>query len=303
MQAQMISGGHSVAVGRAISYGSETETLAEMFSGVDFYRMISELEGDFENRKQEISTKLTELAKMIFRPENLMIDFVGDEGQIPVLERAVEKLMSKLYTCDVKKERFTVVPVKKNEGFMTSGQVQYVCRAGNFKNSGLPYTGVLRVLKVMLGYEYLWTNVRVKGGAYGCMCGFSRSGVGYFVSYRDPNLEKTLDIYEKAAEAIASFDADERTVLQYVIGAISDLDVPMTPVSKGRFSMNAYMNGVTHEMMQQERDEVLGTTAEDIRALAAYIRAFMEEQNLCVVGGSSKIKENKDLFMHMENLL
>ena len=302
-QAQMLSGGHSVAVGRAISYGSITESLAEQLSGIDFYRLLCGLVNEFEQKKEELVRKLRELTEMIFRPENLMVDFIGASDRLPVLEACVRDLKKALYTCDVKKEHFVVTPQKKNEGFMTSGQVQYVCRAGNFINNGLPYTGALRVLKVMLGYEYLWTNVRVKGGAYGCMCGFSRTGAGYFVSYRDPNLVKTIEIFEKAADAIASFEADERTMLQYVIGAVSDLDVPMTPVSKGRFSMNAYMNGVTFEMMQQERDEVLGTTVEDIRGLAAYIRGFMDDENLCVVGGSSKIKEQEKIFMHTENLL
>ncbi len=303
MQAQMQSGGHSVAVGRAISYGSITERMAEQLSGIDFYRFICDLVEHFEERKKELSIKLQELAGMIFRPENLMVDYVGDEAQIPLLEESVAGFKKKLYTHEVIKERYIPMPEQKNEGFMTAGQVQYVCRAGNFRKKDLPYTGALRALKVMLGYEYLWTNVRVKGGAYGCMCGFSRSGASYFVSYRDPNLKKTLETYEKAAEAIAQFKADERTVLQYIIGAVSDLDVPMTPVAKGRFSMNAYMNGVTQEMLQQERDELLSVTCEDIRALSAYIQAFMEENLLCVVGGSSKIKEAQDLFMQVENLL
>lgn len=303
MQAQMQSGGHSVAVGRAISYGSITEKLAEQLSGIDFYRFTCDLVEHFQEKKEELSAKLKELAGMIFRPENLMVDFVGDEEQIPTLEQTVKSFKTKLYTHEVIKERYIPVPEQKNEGFMTAGQVQYVCRAGNFKKKGLPYTGALRALKVMMGYEYLWTNVRVKGGAYGCMCGFSRSGASYFVSYRDPNLKKTLEVYEKAAEAIAQFQADERTILQYIIGAVSDLDVPMTPVAKGRFSMNAYMNGVTQEMLQQERDELLAVTSEDIRGLAAYIQAFMDENLLCVVGGSGKIKEQKDLFLQIENLL
>ena len=191
---------------------------------------------------------------------------------------------------------------RKNEGFMTPGQVQYVCRAGNFRRKGLPYKGTLRILKVMMGYEYLWTNVRVKGGAYGCMCGFGKSGESYFVSYRDPNLGKTIDIYEKAAENIAKFEADERTMTQYIIGAISDLDVPMNPAALGLFSLSAYMTGLTQEVLQKERDEMLSATAEDVRELSKYIEAFMSDEFLCVVGNSEKIKAETDLFMHTENL-
>lgn len=303
MQAQMISGGHSVAAGRAMSYGSVTGAISEILSGVPFYRLITQLNAQFEEEGAQLVTKLQELAQMIFRRENLMVDFVGEEAVLAQLEEPVERLKEALYTVPVKKEHFVPELFKKNEGFMTSGQVQYVCRAGNFRRKGLPYKGTLRVLKVMMGYEYLWVNVRVKGGAYGCMCSFGKSGESYFVSYRDPNLSKTIEIYEKAAEAIAAFTADERTMTQYIIGVISELDMPMNPAAKGLRSLSAYMTGVTEEMLQKERDELLAATQEDIRELAAYISAFMEEDYLCVVGNTGKIKEQEKLFMKVENLL
>lgn len=302
MQAQMMSGGHSVAAGRAMSYGSVTGALSEELAGVPFYRLIARLEEHFDEEKEALVGKLQELAKMIFRKENLMVDFVGDKKAVERLHVPVEELKKKLYTCDVKKERYVPVVSKKNEGFMTSGQVQYVCRAGNFCKKGLPYTGALKVLKVLMGYEYLWMNVRVKGGAYGCMCSFGKTGESYFVSYRDPNLGKTLEVYEKAAQAISEFEADERTMTQYIIGAISDLDTPMNPAAKGLQSLSAYMTGLTEELQQRERDEVLSATPEDIRALSQYIQAFMEEDFLCVVGNSGKIKEEEKKFMKIENL-
>ena len=206
------------------------------------------------------------------------------------------------YMENVEKEHYIPEISRKNEGFLTSGQVNYVCRAGNFRKSGLQYTGALRVLKVMMGYEYLWVNVRVKGGAYGCMCSFGRSGDSYFVSYRDPNLGKTIETYEKAADAIAEFTADERTMTQYIIGAVSDLDVPMNPAAKGLYSLSAYMTGLDNATLQRERDELLAATEEDIRALSAHIRAFMQEDLLCVVGTASKIKEEQERFLKVENL-
>ncbi len=302
MQAQMTSGGHSVAAGRAISYGSVTGALNEELSGVPFYRLVAHLVEHFEEEKQALVEKLNGLTKMIFRKENLMVDFVGEEKVLDKLNAPIEALKSRLYTCDVKKEQYIPVLDKKNEGLMTSAQVQYVCRAGNFRKKGLPYTGALRVLKVMMGYEYLWVNIRVKGGAYGCMCSFGKSGGSYFVSYRDPNLSKTLDVFEKASKAVAEFEADERTMTQYIIGAISDLDIPMNPAAKGLQSLSAYMTGVTFEMLQKEREEVLAATGEEIRALSKYIEAFMEENCLCVVGNAAKIKEEADKFKKVENL-
>ena len=302
MQAQMISSGHIVAAGRAMSYGSVSGTVSEIISGVPFYRLTAGLEQDFEAQKGQLVERLQTLAKMIFRPENLMVDFVGDEQVIGKLEEPIAALKERLYTCPVKREAYVPAVTKQNEGLMTSGQVQYVCRAGNFRRKGLPYQGALRVLKVIEGYEYLWMNVRVKGGAYGCMCAFGKSGEAYFVSYRDPNLGKTIDIYEKAADAIAGFEADERTMTQYIIGAVSELDMPKNPAAKGLQSLSAYMTGITPEMLQKERDEILSATPETIRSLADYIRAFMEEDNLCVVGNARKIKAEEKKFLKIENL-
>jgi hypothetical protein len=230
------------------------------------------------------------------------VDFVGDDKETATVEKCVRDLKKVLYTCEVKKERYIPEYSRKNEGFMTAGQVQYVCRAGNFRKKNLPYTGALKVLKVMMGYEYLWINVRVKGGAYGCMCNFSRSGDSYFVSYRDPNLAKTVDIYEKAAAAVSDFEADERTMTQYIIGAVSELDMPKNPAAKGLYALAAYMIGVTQDMIQKERDEILSAMPEDIRKLSEYINAFMEDDFFCVVGNSGKIKEEEKRFMKIENL-
>lgn len=185
---------------------------------------------------------------------------------------------------------------------MTAGQVQYVCRAGNFIDKGLPYTGALKVLKVMMGYDYLWNQVRVKGGAYGCMCSFYKNGDGYFVSYRDPNLDKTIQVYEQAAEYIKHAKLDERTVTQFIIGAVSELDTPMTPATKGLYSLGGYLTGLSMERVQKERDELLSVTAEEIRELYRYVEAFMEDDCLCVVGNGEKIKESKDLFMNVDQL-
>lgn len=303
LQSQMMSAGHIIAASRALSYGSPSGVIGEVLSGVDVYRLITDLYDHFEERKDDLIAKLKELARMIFRKENLMVDFVGTKEGCEYLAQPVEALKASLYNCPVEKGKFVPAAVRRNEGFMTSGQVQYVCRAGNFRKKGLPYKGALRVLKVMMGYEYLWVNVRVKGGAYGCMCSFGRTGDCYFVSYRDPNLKGTIDVYEKAADSIASFEADERTMTQYIIGALSDLDVPMTPATRGLYSLSAYMTGVTQEMVQKERDELLAATPQDIRELAEYIRAFMADDYLCVVGNAQKIREEEGLFLRTENLL
>ena len=127
----------------------------------------------------------------------------------------------------------------RNEGWKTSGQVQYVATAGNFLKAGFAYTGALRILRTILSYDYLWMNLRVKGGAYGCMAAFQRNGTAYMVSYRDPHLAETLEIYRGLPEYLRAFEADEREMTKYIIGTISDLDTPLNASLKGSVSLNA----------------------------------------------------------------
>ena len=245
---------------------------------------------------------MQKVVRCIFRPENLMVDYTAQKEGLTGIEELIEGLKGTLYTDPIDTKGYDPVPVRKNEGLMSSAQIQYVCRAGNFVKKGLPYTGALKVLRVMMGYDYLWTQVRVKGGAYGCMCQFGKSGESYFVSYRDPNLEKTIETYEKAADYIANYEADERTMTQYIIGAISEMDMPLTPSAKGNYSLAGYLTHYDFERVQRERDELLATDADTIRSLAGYIRAFMEDECLCVVGNEEKIKEQEKLFTKIEYL-
>ena len=186
----------------------------------------------------------------------------------------------------------------KREGIKTPSAVQYVERAGHIKK----YHGTYRILKVILSYDYLWIQVRVKGGAYGCMSGFKRNGESYLVSYRDPHLKRTLDVYKGIPDYIRNFQADERDMTKYVIGTISNLDAPLTPSVKGSRGLSAYLSGVTEEMMQTEREQVLQATKEDIRALAAHVRAVLQTGSFCVVGNEEKIEANRAMFGEVSSL-
>lgn len=302
MQAVMSSAGHSVALIRTLAYFSPTAAVSEQISGMPQYRLLEKLEAEFDTMKEELVQNLRELTTYIFRPENLLVDYTATEEGFGDLINEVNELKKALYTTPIEKQTYVPELVIKNEAFMTAGQVQYVCRAGNFTDKGLPYTGALKVLKVMMGYEYLWNQVRVKGGAYGCMCGFYKNGDGYFVSYRDPNLEKTIAVYEQAADYIKNSKLDERSVTQFIIGAISELDTPMTPATKGVYSLGGYLTGLSMERVQKERDELLAVTSEQISGLYKYVEAFMDADCVCVVGNGEKIKENQSIFMNVEQL-
>ena len=135
------------------------------------------------------------------------------------------------------------------------------------------------------------------------VCAGLRLGNAYFVSYRDPGLQETNAIYEKAYQYIENFTVSDRDMTKYMIGAISNLDTPLTPSAVGTRSFNAYMNGMTEEYLQKIRNDVLAVTQEDIRALAPIVKAFVEQGNLCVIGNENKIEESKDLFENITSLL
>lgn len=128
------------------------------------------------------------------------------------------------------------------------------------------------------------------------MSSFNRIGEGYFVSYRDPNLKRTIDVYEGVVDYLENFTASDRDMTKYIIGTISNMDQPMTPATKGERSMNLYMNKVSAEMIKKERAQILDAAQEDIRALAKVAKAVLAADQLCVIGGEEKIEEDKELF-------
>lgn len=302
LQMTMNSAGHSVAVMRGCSYFSPVSYFSDLMSGVEFYNVIDKIESDFDNQKADLISKLKELMHIIFRPENLMISYTANDTGFKFLEEEVKSFKECLCTKEFKEGVFEPKLVKKNEGFKTSSKVQYVARTGNFVTKGLSYTGTLRILKVILSYDYLWTNIRVKGGAYGCMSNFAMTGDSYLVSYRDPNLKKTNEIYKGTVDYLRNFTADERDMTKFIIGTISDIDTPLNPMAKGNRSLSAYLSNLTLDMIQKERNQVLNATEADIRELSKIVDAVLSEDCICVIGNEDKLEEDKELFNSLQNL-
>lgn len=303
LQMAFQTAGHSMAALRAMSYFSQSACFSDATGGVEFYRFIEKLYENFDSRKEETAQKLKELTRFLFRPENLIVSYTGEKKSLEGLKAEVEELAKELYPDTAEKPRvWCICPNNENEGLKTSAQIQYVARAGDFGKAGLPYTGALRVLRTIMSYDYLWNNVRVKGGAYGCMNNYGRTGSAYMVSYRDPNLEKTNQIFEDSVSYTEHFEASERDMTKYIIGTISSMDTPLNPNAKGSRSMSAWMTGLTEEDVQKERDEVLSCTEKDIRALAPYLKEMLSQNHLCVIGNEEKLEEQKGLFDKLESL-
>ena len=296
---------HAAAVSRASSYFSPTSAFNEMVGGIGYYHFLEDVAkryGSEPGYRKELIAKLKETIGRLFTADNLLVGYTADQEGYAVLRRELGDFKASLPAGDQARYPFAFEPGNRNEGFMTASQVNYVARCGSFAGSGYAYTGALKVLKVIMNYEYLWSNLRVEGGAYGCMSSVGASMEGYFVSYRDPNLANTNAVYEGIPEYLRNFSIEERDMTKYVIGTISDIDAPMSPAVRGSRSVSAYLSHVTDEMIQKEREEVLDVTQEDIRGLAGIIQAVLDTGALCVVGNGQKIREDEALFKNIQNL-
>lgn len=302
-QASLASAGHSTAVLRGASYASPMAAFQDEMAGIGYYQFIEKLEKDFDSCKDEIVKNLRKVMEEVLRPENFCVSYTGERESLDVVKAQAAGIKKVLFNGQ-KPESVKQAPcIKKNEAFKTSGQVQYVAQNGNFRKKGLEYTGALEILKVILSYDYLWINLRVKGGAYGCMSGFKRNGESFLVSYRDPHLKRTLEVYQGVPDYIRAFEADEREMTKYIIGTISNKDVPRTPQMQGSISKTAYFSKVTEDMLQKERNQILGAQKEDIQKLAALVEAVLSDDQICVVGSETAIEKAEDVFMEVKPLI
>ena len=302
LQNRLSSAGNATAVMRAASYYSPMSNFQDRIAGIGFCQLLKDLDENFDEKKAELIKNLQTLMKYIFRKENLTVSYTADETGYAPLEEKIAAFKENLYTDEVEPGSIVYDFEQKNEAFQTSGQVQYVALCGNFEREGYDYTGALRILRVMLSYDYLWINIRVKGGAYGCGGAFGRGGNACISSYRDPNVGRTLEVYRGIGDYVRNFEADERQMTKYIIGTISELDVPMNPSAKGETSESAWFNGITEADFQQERDQILDATLDDIHALADLVDAALKQNNICVVGSEAAIQKEKELFKNVENL-
>lgn len=300
MKMSIADAGHTAMANRALSYFAKGAYLKEVLEGVSFYDFANDLLKNFDNKYDEICECLQAALHAIAKPENLMISYTGMEDIGDELSKAIASMKQYMNedTEDVAEQEFNITI--KNEGFKTASKVQYVSQAGRFLKENETYNAALNVLQVIFSYDYLWNNVRVKNGAYGCMCGFSRVGDGYFTSYRDPNLKKTYEVYKNAPEYVKNFDASDRDMLKYIIGAIAKLDTPMTPSTEGGFSYACYLSGVTQDTLQKDRDTILSTDVEAIRALAPFVEAILSYDCIAALGDEDVIERDADVFKEVK---
>ncbi len=301
----LMSAGHQAAMIRAMSHLSETDWLSDMYGGYGYYQYLAQMDDHFEEKADELQNGYMALMQKIFNRQGMMISCTADQKGIEALEDVLPSFLNRLERFEQQEtagdpdDILTKYPIELkplNEGIMTPAEVQYVAVAGKCSDMTGVKKGVLDVVRHLLNFGYLWNEVRVKGGAYGVSCQLIRNGEGFFTSYRDPGLGSTLEVYRGAAEYLRNFDTGERELLKTIIGTISGLDTPKPPAAKGKRSMGIYLSEIPEEILQQERDQVLACSKEDIRAVADMIEDITREGSICVIGNENHIQDEKELF-------
>lgn len=297
IQSYMISSGHAVAIGRAGSGVSEAAALTDMLSGMRQYRFIESVTDDFDNSFDTLLSQMEEVISILVCRDNLEVNLGCENKAVDLFNKALKTFIESIPVSCKSKETLSVSKASGNEAYSCASMVQYVALFGNYsKTAGIKYDGSLSVLKTILNTDYLWTEVRLKGGAYGCMCNFTTTGEVYFVSYRDPKLKDTIDTYNRMTDYIASFPDDDESVERYIISTIGEYDSPLTPSQKTSRSFNMHMSGATNDDKQRERDEILSTTPNKIRNLVPFVQAVLDEGVYSAVGGEEILKKEGNVF-------
>lgn len=294
--------GNEIAASRLMSYFSDMGAYQEQQGGVTYYRFIRELAETFDQQGAQVADTLKDICGVLFNKNNLIISVTGT----PDLYEEFGNNVARLDIQDrpvVSMPKITAQGHANNEGFMSSSQVQYVVKGYNFTKLGFTYSGKMQVLKKILSLTYLWNAVRVKGGAYGGNLVLRRDGMMMFTSYRDPNLQETLEVYDQAYRFAEGYEADPDEMTKAIIGTLSMLDQPLSPSAQGRRADRHYFEQVTEAELQQERDEILSTTPEDIRQYTDLLKAVTEKNYFTVVGNATKLKSTKALFGSLEELV
>ena len=266
-----------------------------------YYQKISELASN-PAALPLLPEKLAEVARKIFRANNVDIMFVGEEGELEAFKNLMKPLVDTWDTTELSDDVLQITRLSGNDGIVTAGKVQYVAQGGNFIDHGFKHVGPMSVLETILRYEYLWIRIRVQGGAYGAFANFYDDGNMIFCSYRDPNLLETLDVYKELPQYLRDFTLTDREMRKYIIGTMSSLDLPMTPALRGPRAMGMYFSGAKLEDKVEFRKQVIACKPEDIVALADVVEPVLNDNHICTMGNEQKIKDAGNIFDNIVSL-
>lgn len=303
VESQAKNNGVGIAMTRLVSYFSNLGMFAELTGGLTYYDFVTDLTSNFDSKNEEIVSNLKKVASLLFNKQNMVGGITCSEENYASFQQTFGNFISEMPNQETTLNEWAFDFESGNDGLMSSSLVQYVVKGNNYKDLGYEWDGKMQVLNQILSRDYLQNRIRVMGGAYGGWARISPSGNMYFASYRDPNLTETLENYNAADEFLSEFDADSTEMTRFIIGTISNIDFPTTASQRGAIAMSNYFSKKTKEEMQQERNAILNTTAEDIRSYSSLISDVMNLNTICVYGNDQKIKDNKELFDNIRQVV
>lgn len=297
MEDSIVPSGNHYVMSRLQSYQSRLGRYNEITDGIIYYKFLEDLLARAEEDPGEVAQRFKKVAGLIFTRQHLLVNITLEEKDYPKVETLVQSLTDNLSDQELAEAELDIEPVPGNEGFLTSSTVQYVGKGFNLYDLGFTHTGSFDVVKSLISSSLLWEKVRMKGGAYGCSNAFDQLTGDYcLVSYRDPNLTETLDVFDEIADYLENLDLSQEELTKSIIGCVGHLDPPLTPDRKGSVSLIEYLTGRTYEAKQKRRDELLATTLQDIKDFAPLFRELSKQGRVCVLGGEEKIKESSSIF-------
>jgi len=293
-ESMFVNKGNTLAVNRTLSYLSDSGKYRDM-DYLPYYNFICDLDDNFNVKYNEVVKNLNCVRDIVFNKEGLVVSYTGNQKDYDDFAFGLNKFTGKINNKKFPMQKYKFDFSNKNEAFVIPSQVQYVVKAGSFIKAGCSYNGSMKVLENILNSDYLWPELRVKGGAYGASVSFTKGEV-IFYSYRDPNLKETLNTFNGVVKFLRNFKASEKEMTNYIIGTIGSMDYLMNPYAKGIIGDNMYFTKTTQNDIQKLRNEVLSTKASDIRNFADVLDNLLKQNLHCVVGSETKVNEHKDLF-------
>lgn len=296
MEMGIFQKGHSVVSARAKSYLSQQAKYGEAVSGLDFLFYLQDLDKNFDAVKETLVARLKALHNRLLTRNGLLVSITGAESDCEALFPALERFLAAFPDDAIPAADFLPAVAIANEGIQSAAGVQYVAQAADLTNYGVPYSGKLEVLSNLLSYEYLYNEVRAKGGAYGQGIRFSRNGFMSVYSYRDPNLSKTFDVYAGLADWLRQLDFDDDRLRPFIIGTMNRFNPALTARAKGVLDLSFAVTGQTFADVERVQAEALDTDIDDLRGYADALGQAIGANIRCVLGSAARIQAEAGLF-------
>lgn len=291
-----INNGHSAALGRAMSYTSPSAVVREQLSGVDFYLFLRDLLEHFDERLDDLRAKLAELADRIFVADGCMASFTGSDDDFDAYWDAAGDLGLGAGDGAGRDALAVPAPRDRHEAFVIPSDICFAARACDPRRLGIDVTGAWAVAANALSYDYLWNEIRVKGGAYGC--GFRAAGERQtaFYTYRDPAIDPSIERVERAGAWLGRFEPDEAAFEGFIVSCVSGMDAPVKPYALTKRRNTTYLAGLDPHAREERRAQMLAATPGELRSLGTDVTRIAAESPTCVFGGRDVIAKSNAGF-------